>query len=76
LEKLDTEHWIEPSRNLFLFSNRAAFWFAHGAVHEKRLIVSTVSSNLSLMAKKLSIDAAKPFEVLQKNGRSRNWCAW
>jgi len=74
LERLGTEHWIEPSRNLFLFSNRAAFWLAHGTLQEKRLIVSTVGSNLSLRAKKLSIDAKKPFSLLEKNGQIRNWC--
>jgi len=74
LGKLSTEEWIEPSRNLFLFSNRAAFWLTHGTLQEKRLIVSTVGSNLSLMAKKLSIDAKKPFSVLQKYGQIRNWC--
>lgn len=74
LEKLGTEQWIEPSRNLFLFSNRASFWLAHGTLQEKRLIVSTVGSNLLLAGKKLSINAAKPFSVLQKNGQVRNWC--
>lgn len=74
LEQLDTERWIEPSRNLFLFSNRAAFWLTHGTAQEKRLIVATVGSNLSLSAKKLSVDAKKPFRLLEKNGHIRNWC--
>jgi hypothetical protein len=61
-------------RNLFLFSNRAVFWLAHGTSQEKRLIVATVGSNLSLRAKKLSIYAARPFRVLEKNAQNRNWC--
>ncbi len=52
LEQLDTERWIEPSRNLFLFSNRATFWLTHGTVQEKRLILATVGSNLLLSDKK------------------------
>jgi site-specific DNA recombinase len=75
LELLRTENWIEPSRNLFLFSNRALFWLAHGTIEEKRLILATVGSNLSLSAKKLNIDAKKPFRVLQENGQFRNWQA-
>ena len=73
LEQLKTENWIEPSRNLFLFSNRAAFWLTHGTIEEKRLIFATVGSNLSLSAKKLNIDAKKPFRVLLESGQVRDW---
>jgi DNA invertase Pin-like site-specific DNA recombinase len=75
VEQFETELWIEPSRNLFLFSNRAVFWLTHGTEHEKRLILSTVGSNLSIKAKKLNIDANEPFQILQKNGRIPTWCA-
>jgi site-specific DNA recombinase len=75
LEQLRTEHWIEPSRNLFLFSSRAVFWLTHGTLQEKRLILATVGSNLSLSGKKLSIDAKKPFCALQTNDRLRDWQA-
>ena len=64
-QQLNTEQWVEPSRRLFLFSNRAVFWLSHGTATEKRLILSTVGSNLTLSAKKLSIDARKPFLILQ-----------
>jgi len=66
LQRLEAESWIEPSRRLFLFSNRAKFWLAHGDNDERRLILSTVGSNLSLRDKKLSIDAKKPFRVLSE----------
>jgi hypothetical protein len=75
LEQLETELWIEPSRNLFFFSNRAVFWLTHGTVAEKRLILSTVGSNLAIKAKKLSIDANEPFQILQRNRRISTWCA-
>jgi len=42
LEQLDAERWIEPTRNLFLFSNRAKFRLLHGSEAEKRLILSTI----------------------------------
>jgi site-specific DNA recombinase len=75
MTQLGNENWIEPSRNLFLFSNRAAFWLTHGNPSEKRLILSTVGSNLSLKAKKLSIDVRKPFQILQKHRCISTWCA-
>lgn len=75
LSLLKTEKWIEPSRNLFLFSNRAIFWLTHGTITEKRLILSTVGSNLTVAAKKLSIDANEPFLLLEKRGTSCNWWA-
>jgi DNA invertase Pin-like site-specific DNA recombinase len=75
LEQLKTELWIEPSRNLFFFSNRAAFWLMHGTATEKRLILSTVGSNLTIKAKKLSIDARKPFQILQRSRSISTWCA-
>jgi site-specific DNA recombinase len=68
LIQLDSEQWIAPSQKLFLFSNRAVFWLTHGNPSEKRLIVSTVGSHLSLRSKKLSIDGKKPFQILQERG--------
>jgi DNA invertase Pin-like site-specific DNA recombinase len=66
LAQLEAEQWIAPSRKLFLFSNRAVFWLLHGTATEKRLILSTVGSHLTLRSKKLSIDAKKPFQIVQK----------
>jgi site-specific DNA recombinase len=66
LEQLGAERWIEPARNLFLFSNRATFWLLHGSEAEKRLILSTVGSNPLLKAKILNIDAKKPFRILRE----------
>lgn len=70
LAQLGTECWLEPSRKLFLFSNRAKFWLAHGTSAEKRLIAATIGLNFSLKAKILSIDAKKPFRILQKSASS------
>jgi DNA invertase Pin-like site-specific DNA recombinase len=66
LNGLSDERWFELSRNLFLFSNRAKFWLVHGDQAEKRLILSTVGSNLRLKDKLLSIDARKPFAILRE----------
>jgi hypothetical protein len=67
--------WFEPSQNLFLFSNRAAYWFAHGGIDEKRLILATVGSNPSLMDRKLSMDAAYPFSLLENTDKTSDWRA-
>jgi hypothetical protein len=66
LSEINGEQWVEPSRNLFFFSNRAVFWLTHGTTNEKRQILSTVGSNPKLMAKKLNIDAKEPFLILHK----------
>ncbi len=65
--QLDAFAWLEPSRNLFLFSNKARYWLSHGDCDTKRIIVSAVGSNLFLQDRKLSIDAKKPFRILHEN---------
>lgn len=74
LEQMGSEKWIEPSRRLFLFSNRAKFWLLHGTAAEKRLIVSTIGSNPLLRGKKLNIDAKKPFRILGQRDSYSNLC--
>lgn len=64
IKQLNAEQWIEPSRRLFLFSNRAIFWLVHGTIDQKRLILATVGSNLTIKAKELKIDAKKPFRQI------------
>jgi site-specific DNA recombinase len=66
LEQLNGEQWIEPSRNLFLFSNRAVYWLTHGTTTQKRTIFATIGSNPTLMAKQLSLHVAPPFSILQQ----------
>lgn len=75
LDQLNSDSWIEPSRNLFLFSNRAVFWLTHGSTSEKRLILATVGSNPTLMSKKLSIDARNPFTLLLQPRKNSHWWA-
>jgi site-specific DNA recombinase len=75
LDQLNAESWFEPSRNFFLFNNRAVFWLTHGSVDEKRLILATVGSNPRLMSKKLSIDGRNPFTLLAKPRKNSHWRA-
>ncbi|MDQ0466246.1 DNA invertase Pin-like site-specific DNA recombinase [Caulobacter ginsengisoli] len=52
---------FEPVREVLSFSILAMLWFLEGEDEDRRLIVQTAGSNPTLAAKKLSIDAAKPF---------------
>jgi len=75
LKQLEASDWIESSRKVFLFSNRAKFWFSHGTNDEKRVIVATIGSNLLLKDKKLIIDAKKPFRLLSERASRSLLCA-
>jgi len=62
LEMLDrTDSMFEPSQLLISLSRSMVSWFKAGDIQTKRLILTIVGSNFSLMDKKLSIDARKPF---------------
>jgi hypothetical protein len=74
LEQLTTERGVEPSKRLFLFSNRAIFWLTHGSIDEKRLILATVGLNPTLKDRKLNISARNPFVILTKSRQSSDWC--
>lgn len=54
---------FEPHELLLTFSNRAVDWFEAGNERVRRTIVQTVSSNPTLLAKKLSLEARKPFRL-------------
>ncbi|MDA1193372.1 MAG: recombinase family protein, partial [Candidatus Poribacteria bacterium] len=66
----DTDHrqkrWLDLTERTFRFARYARFWFAEGDDAHKREILTTLGSNLVLMDKKLSIDAAKPFSILER----------
>lgn len=71
-ERRGSQEMFEPLRRLISFSIRATELFTVGNDTTKRLILSTVGSNLSLSNKKLFIEAAKPFAVLQRNASQPN----
>lgn len=61
---------FEPARLFVSFNRRAVEWFRAGDAPLKRLILTTVGSNLRLTDKKLSVEARKPFR--QRHGTDRN----
>jgi len=58
---------IEPFKTLVSISNRATDWLSRANDQEKRLILETVVSNLTLKGKILIVEAVKPFSLLAKN---------
>lgn len=64
--RADGAHWFEPARALLSFSNLAVSWFERGTAEQKRLILASIGSNLTLSNKILSIQAAEPFERIPK----------
>jgi hypothetical protein len=57
---------FEPSQLLISLSRSMVSWFKAGDIQTKRLILTIVGSNFSLMDKKLSIDVKKPFRRWSK----------
>ena len=62
----DKEKGFELIQELISFNVLAVEWFRRGDDDTKRLVVQTVGSNLSLMDKKLSIQAAFPFSCMEE----------
>jgi hypothetical protein len=73
LEELfrDTGHrvdqWLALAEKTFVFACSARTWFAEGDLETKKSILSAIGSNLILKDKKLSIEAKKPFVILEKS---------
>jgi len=70
------DYWFEPARLLISFSKLAVSWFERGNVEVKRLILNVVGSNLLLLDKKVSIQAAEPFRLMPKNTDFLRLCAF
>lgn len=68
LESTDKMHdkWLELSEKTFNFATYAREWFAQGSPEQRRAIVRTLGSNLTLKDKELLIHQEKPYLVLKK----------
>lgn len=68
LDLLDQQvnHWMHKVEQLFEFAEHARHWFAHGTNEQKRLILKSLGSNLTLYGQKLRIEALKPFVILKE----------
>ncbi len=68
--------WFEPAKSILSFSNRAVSWFEEGTDEEKRLIMHSVGSNLSLSRRIASIQARKIYRYVPKNRDILSWRAF
>lgn len=59
--------WFEPVSGALFLRNMVIEWFKHGDIEMKKLILETVGSNPTLTAKKLNIEARKPFQRQLRN---------
>jgi site-specific DNA recombinase len=66
--------WFEPVSTVILFGSRAAGWFAGSDGDVRRMILKTVSSNLTLRAKELTIEAAFPYSMKSSGRTSSGVC--
>jgi hypothetical protein len=68
LDELDqhVDNWLEKVEQLFDFAEHARTWFANGTNEQKRVVLQSLGSNLTLSGKKLRIEALKPFVILKE----------
>jgi hypothetical protein len=68
------DDWLEPAESVVSFNDRALSWFQSGDEETKWNIARSMSSNLVLRDKKLSIEAAEPFILFSKNADRQVLC--
>ncbi len=69
-------HWFEQTRKTFDFCCRIQYWFNHGSTYEKKVILSTIGSNLILLDKKLDIKPGELFVEIEECVKTNDWRAW
>ena len=62
-KSFEGSEWIELAEMLILFNKQAIFWFFHGTIDIKRQIAKSLGSNFTVIDKKLSGEAVKPFSL-------------
>ncbi len=57
---------VETIADAYDFVKKARYWLKHGSIQERRLILTTVSSNPKLIEGKILADLKKEYDCLQK----------
>ena len=70
------DYWFEPSRAVISLCVYAISWHRHGSPQDRRLLLNSIGSNLSLQGRKLSICAKKPFVRVPKARDSLYLCTF
>jgi hypothetical protein len=68
--------WIEPATRFILFCSRAAEYFRRAPATLRRDIVSTVGSNLTIVDRIFSFEAAKPFRLWDSGPTYSEMCTF
>lgn len=77
LQRVDRDGgWFEPAKQLVSFSNQAVSWFIAGTTSMKRLILRSISSNLTLKDKILNIQLGEFFPLVPKIGTAPDLWRW
>lgn len=69
----NTYDWLEQSSNLLKLANSAKKLFLEGTKAQKRQLLNSVSSNRTLMDKKVRFSLKKPFDILAKGHERCDW---
>lgn len=67
------DRWLELAEEAFRFARWARYRFNKGTVEEKRLIMETVGSNLTLYDKKLTFEPVAPFSYMRCATQKSEW---
>ncbi len=57
---------VDIITNAYDFVQKAKYWLKHGSIQERRLIVTTVSSNPALIEGNILLDFREEYDSLQK----------
>lgn len=68
-----SKNWLELTEKTFEFSHHARYWFNHGSLEDKKLILQTIGSNFVLKDKKLHIEPVKLFSIVAEGSKNKNW---
>lgn len=66
-------NWLELAEQTFEFSKNACYWFNNGTIEDKKIILSTIGSNLVLKDRKLRIEPVKLFSMIREPEKVCDW---
>jgi site-specific DNA recombinase len=59
------DNWLDMAEKTFHFASQARSLFKTGDINQKRLVLQTISPNLTLKDKKIAIDLTEPLFILK-----------
>lgn len=62
----EQDKWVMATRETFIFSHFAKYWFDNGSPETKTWVLSKLGQNLNIKDRKLHIIGEKPFYLVEK----------